>query len=207
MKFYRRVLSFIVRKLRLREVIAQLDRESQLYEINKALTADDSSIFSATAVIKNLARNPAKILVGGNTFVEGELLIFHNVGAISIGEFCYVGSNSKIWSGEKVEIGNHVLISHDVFISDTNSHETDFQLRANSFKRSLSANDVVLSSDVQAAPVLIEDHVWINPRVCILKGVHVGKGAIIAAGSVVTKSVPPFTLVAGNPAVVVKSLR
>ncbi|MCZ8192279.1 MAG: DapH/DapD/GlmU-related protein, partial [Microcystis sp. LE19-338.1B] len=60
--------------------------------------------------------------------------------------------------------------------------------------------------DIQSAPVVIEDHVWIGFNVGILKGVTIGKGAIIGAGSVVTKDVEPFTVVAGNPAKIIKRL-
>lgn len=52
----------------------------------------------------------------------------------------------------------------------------------------------------KALPVVIEDDVWIGGRVTILPGVHIGKGAVIGAGSVVTKDIPPFTLAYGNPA-------
>jgi maltose O-acetyltransferase len=54
------------------------------------------------------------------------------------------------------------------------------------------------------SPVIIEDDVWIGARVIILKGVRVGRGAIIGAGAVVTKNVPPFSVVAGNPARVIR---
>jgi acetyltransferase-like isoleucine patch superfamily enzyme len=61
-------------------------------------------------------------------------------------------------------------------------------------------------ASIQTAPIIIEDYAWISFNATILKGVTVGKGAIVAAGAVVTKDVPPFTLVAGNPAVVIKTL-
>ena len=60
--------------------------------------------------------------------------------------------------------------------------------------------------DIQSAPVVIEDQVRIGFNVAILKGVTIGKGAIIEAGSVVTKDVEPFTVVAGNPAKIIKRL-
>jgi acetyltransferase-like isoleucine patch superfamily enzyme len=62
-------------------------------------------------------------------------------------------------------------------------------------------------TNVDSAPIIIEDHVWISFNSIILKGVTIGKGAIIAAGSVVTKDVAPFTLVAGNPAKLIKHLQ
>lgn len=60
--------------------------------------------------------------------------------------------------------------------------------------------------NVKSLPIIIEEYVWINYNVSILKGVRIGKGAIIGAGSVVLKDIEPFTVVAGNPAVVVKFL-
>ena len=60
--------------------------------------------------------------------------------------------------------------------------------------------------NIEVSPTIIEDDAWIGVNVIILKGLTIGKGAIIGAGSVVTKNVPPMTLVAGNPAKVIKEL-
>ena len=60
---------------------------------------------------------------------------------------------------------------------------------------------------MKSAPIRIEDKVWIGMDVLILKGVTIGEGSVVAARSVVTKSIPPYSLVAGNPARVVKSLK
>ena len=61
-------------------------------------------------------------------------------------------------------------------------------------------------SVVNSAPITIEDDVWIGMDALILKGVTIGKGSIIAPKSVVTKNVPPFTVVGGNPAAIIKQL-
>ena len=58
----------------------------------------------------------------------------------------------------------------------------------------------------QSAPVIIEDNVWIGQYCTILKGVRIGKGSIVATRAVVTKDVPPYSIVAGNPAKVVKKI-
>ena len=64
----------------------------------------------------------------------------------------------------------------------------------------------MLFRSFRADQVVIEDDAWIGFKSSVLKGVTIGRGAIIAAGSVVTKDVPPFTLVAGNPAKVIREL-
>jgi acetyltransferase-like isoleucine patch superfamily enzyme len=61
-------------------------------------------------------------------------------------------------------------------------------------------------ASIKTSPIIIEDHAWINANAIILRGVTIGKGAIVAAGSVVVDNVDSFTLVAGNPAKKIKEL-
>ena len=63
------------------------------------------------------------------------------------------------------------------------------------------------SSEGKSAPIIIHDNVWIASRAMILKGVTIGEGAVISAGAVVTKDVPPYTMVGGVPAKVIKELK
>ncbi|MBS1917783.1 MAG: acyltransferase [Bacteroidetes bacterium] len=142
--------------------------------------------------------------IGNNSHIRGELLVFANGGNISIGNNCYIGEGTRLWSGESIKIGNDVLISHNCNIIDTNSHEIDFEKRKKSFVELVSKGHPFDRGNVQTAPIVIEDNAWLSFNVSILKGVRIGKGAIIAAGSVVTKDVPGFSMVAGNPATVVK---
>lgn len=114
---------------------------------------------------------------------------------------------SKIWSGESIKIGNNVLISHNVNIIDSNSHELNYLERADGYVNLITKGHPKEKGSIKTKPIVIEDYAWINFNSIILKGVTVGKGAIIAAGSVVTNDVPPFTLVAGNPAVIIKKIQ
>lgn len=102
-------------------------------------------------------------------------------------------SGSSISAHRSVSIGNHVLIGSGVLITDSDAHPLDAD------KRRLGGNGAV-------APVVIEDDAFIGARAIILKGVTVGRGAIVGAGSVVVRNVPPYSVVAGNPAVVVRQL-
>jgi acetyltransferase-like isoleucine patch superfamily enzyme len=174
-------------------------------ECLKQVTCSASTTFYKEAKVFNLRQEPMMISIGDNTHIRGELLLFANGGKIKIGKDCYIGKYSHIWSGESISIGNSVLIAHGCNIIDTDSHEIDYRERHNSYIRMLNEGHSKTKSNVKTAPVIIEDNAWISFNVCILKGVKIGKGAIIGAGSVVTKDVPPFALVAGNPAKKIKN--
>lgn len=98
----------------------------------------------------------------------------------------YMSFDSIIRCSEKITIGNGVFIAEGVLIRDSDGHS------------------IISEPHKNKAPIVIGNHVWIGSRATILKGVTIGDGAIIAAGAVVTKDVPPKTLVGGVPAKVIK---
>ena len=103
-----------------------------------------------------------------------------------------------------VEIGNDVLVSFGVTITDHNSHAIDFENRKEDGLKWLKGEkDWAL---VSIRPVAIHSKAWIGMHVIILKGVTVGEGSVVGAGSVVTRDVPAWSVVAGNPARVIRKL-
>lgn len=163
--------------------------------------------FLEGARIDNHQFDKSKIIIGSGSHINGTLLIFGYGGKIQIGKNCYLGDHSRIWSGEDIVIGDNVLISHGVNIMDTNGHEIDHEQRAEGYIKVFEHGTKFLINRVETAPITIHDNVWIGFNSIVLKGVTINEGAIISSGSVVTKDVPPFTLVAGNPAVVKKQLK
>ncbi len=107
---------------------------------------------------------------------------FYDPHQIEIGDDTIIGEGVVLDGRAKLQIGNHVAISSDVMIynSEHSIHEGDFK--------------------AIEAPVIIRDYVFIGPRAIILPGVTIEKGAVVAAGAVVTKNVPAFTIVGGVPA-------
>jgi acetyltransferase-like isoleucine patch superfamily enzyme len=162
--------------------------------------------FGSTARIVN-AGDRSRIAVGAHTLCDGELLVHDYGGRIEIGESTYIGAGTRVWSGELVRIGAHVFIAHNVTITDTNSHQLDAGERAEHYQRTVVEGRPFEKGTIKTAPITIGDHAWINFNVAILKGVTIGEGAIVGAGAVVTKDVPPYVLVAGNPAHVVRPLK
>lgn len=165
---------------------------------------DPTVTFSPQARITNLAGQQAAIRVGAYTELHGWLRTCDSRARIQVGSRCFIGTGSRIWGQAAVTIGDHVLIAHLVDIHDSNSHPLDWKARR---RGDDSPADIADDwSRVHALPVVIEDDVWIGFKASIMKGVHIGRGAIVAAGSVVTKDVPAWCIVAGNPAQVVRRL-
>jgi acetyltransferase-like isoleucine patch superfamily enzyme len=155
------------------------------------------------ADIQDATRRNA-IFIGKHSHIAGQLLVFPSGGQIQIGEYCSVGPNSRIWSQEKIVIGHHVLISHTVAIMDTDGHELSLGNRSRETEYILNHGLPPTKGSVQTLPVTIGNHVWIGCCSVILKGVTIGDGAIVGAGSVVTKSLPAHCIAAGNPARIIR---
>lgn len=109
---------------------------------------------------------------------------------VKIGDYSGVGANSLVQGN--VFIGKHVMMGPEVYIYTQNHcfEKTDTTIDKQGFS--------------PEKEVIIEDDVWIGSRVTILPGITIGTGSVIGASAVVTKDVPPFSVVAGNPAKVVK---
>lgn len=122
---------------------------------------------------------------------SASLIIRDNVGMTSTGIYC----------NDKIEIGNHVLIGADTLIMDTNFHSMDYKIRGT------PKEGYRHKGTIRTAPVVIEDYVFIGTRCIICKGVHIGEGAVIAAGSIVVRDVPAWQVWGGNPAKYIKSLK
>jgi acetyltransferase-like isoleucine patch superfamily enzyme len=145
------------------------------------------------------------IVVGDHTHIWGHLVTFGHGGRITMGSYCYVGEYSKVWSAVEVAIGDRVLIAHNVSIFDSNTHPMNAAERHRQFVHIITKGHPT-ELNLREVPVIIEDDVWIGCNSVILKGVRIGRGAVVGAGSVVTRSVPPFVVVAGNPARIVREL-
>lgn len=117
---------------------------------------------------------------------------------IHIGERCHFGDYVHITAINHITIGNDVLTGRWVTITDNSHGATNLDtLHTAPIDRHL----------VSKGPVVIGDKVWIGDKATILPGVTIGEGSIIAANAVVTKDVPAYTIVAGNPAKTIKSLK
>jgi acetyltransferase-like isoleucine patch superfamily enzyme len=127
-------------------------------------------------------------------------------GRCTVGDFTLL-NGAIVMAEELIEIGRYCLISWNVGIADSDFHPIDpAQRRADALALAPYYKDRPPRPPIRTAPVRIADNVWIGMNAVILKGVTIGENSVVAAGSVVSKSVAANTVVAGNPAIVVKQL-
>lgn len=163
-------------------------------EVGENTVIDSSSTFK-----KFFSKKPLGLKLGRNITLQSSSLATETQGYIEIGDYSYV-SGAAIIACEKVMIGKYVFIAGGVTIVDSDFHPLDPGERL---------EDTVIISMVGKkkerpsfviAPVVIEDDVWIGYNATILKGVTIGRGAIIQPGAVVLRDVPAGAVVSGNPA-------
>lgn len=125
---------------------------------------------------------------------NGEIFILslHPYTSVRIGEGTIVSNNVTIVAQQQVDIGAKCLIGDHIFITDSDFHDISPETRH--------------TGGGKTAPTIIADSVWIGSRSIILKGVSIGENSVIAAGSVVTKNVPPNSIFGGNPAKHIRDL-
>jgi acetyltransferase-like isoleucine patch superfamily enzyme len=158
-----------------------------------------------SARIFNARGGSQHIRIGDHSIIRGELMVFGHGGQLDIGEWCYVGEGTRIWSAASVFIGDRVLISHNVNIFDNLTHPLSASARHNQFV-AISTIGHPRDLSLSERPVVIGSDSLISAAATVLRGVTIGVGAIVGAGAVVTKDVPPFCIAVGNPARVIREL-
>ncbi|MCF8069581.1 MAG: acyltransferase [Desulfobacterales bacterium] len=135
--------------------------------------------------------------------INGKIIFECEDASVQVGDNTFIGG-SKLICSKKITIGNDVLIAWGCTIVDHNSHAIKFSLRKNDVSEWMSGRKEW--THVDQKEVMICDKSWIGFDSIILKGVTVGEGSIVGAGSVVTKDVPPWTIVGGNPAKTIREI-
>ena len=177
--------------------------------------------------LRTLSLNGFKAELPHATITTGDdVVVYHHCdvlvtgqGSLTIGDRCIIGSNFRLYCKDHVVLGEAVLISWNVFIADYEAHPIEPDERRRqiqhihdsffpSFRRRepLSGPTEAYQSKFTARPVTIGNNVWIGANATILKGVEIGDDSVVATAAVVTKDVPPRSVMAGNPARVVRTL-
>jgi acetyltransferase-like isoleucine patch superfamily enzyme len=130
-----------------------------------------------------------KFNIGKKTIIEDHCVINNGVGDVFIGNNTLIGIGNVIIG--PVTIGNNVIFAQHIVLSGLNHEYRDI-------------NTPIVDQKVTVAPIVVEDDCWIAANSVITSGVTIGKHSVVAGGSVVTKDVPPYSVVAGNPAKLIR---
>ena len=161
-----------------------------------SIVEGDNHVFGPySRVILTDGADKNNVVIKDGAWIQGEVVVSHNGNVI-------FHEHSKIVN--RIEIGPYTAIANNTIISDNNNHPINPNFRK--FMRTLPENDDARTWKYSDnAPIIIGSNCWIGSNVRIQKGVKIGDNSIIAACSVVTKSIPANCIAAGNPAKVVKT--
>jgi acetyltransferase-like isoleucine patch superfamily enzyme len=141
---------------------------------------------------------------GASTYL-GTMFDVGPQGRVKLGDYALV-HGARIVCDAEVLIGDYALISWNVVLMDTYRVPMNPLERRKEMQLIPTREKRLACAAVEAKPIRIERNVWIGFDACVLPGVTIGEGSIIGARSVVTQTVPPFTIVAGNPARIIREI-
>jgi len=169
--------------------------QRQVIRYPEGVSIGERSTFSGTFTVRKAG---GRIHVGADCLIEGSLGTETEVSRLLIGNNVYIG-RSVLVSVSSLIVEDDVLISSDCLIQDSDNHNIRYSVRKNDCQdwKNGQHHDWGVTP---TAPVRICRGAWIGAKSIVLKGVTVGEGAVVGAGSVVTRNVDPYTVVAGNPA-------
>jgi acetyltransferase-like isoleucine patch superfamily enzyme len=195
------------RSLRLgRAWLTRISRENTLETWRKVLGSrlviGTNTVFDAQLDIWD--PDGCSLTVGSESDIHCTVHLFRPSSHVRIGSRVHIGAGTDIGAALEIDIGDDVLIAFDVVIMDHHSHSLTYS------ERREDVRDIIHGkpkdwSNVKMASVRVGDKAWIGARSIILAGTHIGEGAIVGAGSVVTKDVPDWAVVGGNPAKVLRT--
>lgn len=172
------------------------------------MVGKNSDISGLNVVIKKKQKR-TYLKIGENSIINGTFVLERENASIEIGSNTFIGGGLFV-AAENIKIGNDVMFSWGCTVSDTDAHSLNWEERKNDVKEWKQGLDEGKEgkyknwAKVRSHPILIENKCWVGFNVIILKGVTLSEECIVGAGSVVTRSFEKGSVVAGNPAALIK---
>ncbi len=188
--------------------VLHIYKEKGLVKVGKNTRLENFNIS-----IRNYKKDHLFMEIGNDCLISGNYVFEIDNGKITIGDRTFIGGNCMFIAIEGIEIGSDVLFSWGITVADNNSHSVNWEERKNDvadWKRGIEEGKIGKYKDwsnVKSSKIVVKDKAWIGFNSIIMKGVTIGEGSVVAAGSVVTKDVPDWTVVGGNPAKIIKKLK
>ena len=172
-------------------------------ELRRKAIIGESPKIEGPIIINNISKD--QLIIGNKVIMRYNRFFCFGKGKLSIGNFCYFGDHTQIDAAEEVKIGDYCMFSNNIMIQDHTSHPISPRKRRDQLINLQKIPTDVYDTIIEK--VTIKNNVWIGKDAIVLKGVTIGEGSIVATRAVVTKDVPPFSIVAGNPSKVVKAIK
>ncbi len=148
------------------------------------------------------SRADIALSVGTHCTMDGVHFDLSECSQVEIGDYCYFTSVVLLCE-RKIKIGSYVVIGWNTTIADSDFHPISPAARIADAIACSPLGTGRRRPEICPQEIIIENDVWIGPNVTILKGTHIGEGAFVEAGSLVTRDIPPYSRVMGNPAVAI----
>jgi acetyltransferase-like isoleucine patch superfamily enzyme len=173
----------------------------------KNVRVGENTLITADYAFKRFrSKQPDALQIGSQCTMDGVHFAIEEGGRILIGDYCYF-TNAVLLCELELRIGSYVVIGWNATIADSDFHPLDPAQRIADAIACSPLNQGRPRPEIAKKAVIIENDVWIGPNATILKGVRIGAGSWIEAGSLVTRDVPPASRVLGNPAQVVAEVK
>lgn len=173
--------------------------EQQVRLPPNVMVGSDTTITGDLAFKRFRSRLDPAITVGAECVMDGTHFAMGEEGSLVVGDHCYF-TNTVLLVELEVRIGNYVIIGWNATIADSDFHPIEPAQRVADAVACSPLGGGRSRPPIVRRSVIIDDDVWIGPNAAILKGVHIGAGAFVEPGAVVTTDVAPGTRVLGNPA-------
>jgi acetyltransferase-like isoleucine patch superfamily enzyme len=182
-------------------------------KIKSNIEVGNSHLFdSFRLLLNNPVRNKKYLTIGNDSIISCTVIFETAAGEVKIGNRTFIGS-SNIICRSRIEFEDEIFVAWGCWFYDHDSHSIDYRERQNDITRQLedyrTGKSFIENKNwevVNSKPIKVCSNAWIGMNCVILKGVTIGEGAIVGAGSVVTKDVAAWTIVGGNPAKVIKEV-
>jgi acetyltransferase-like isoleucine patch superfamily enzyme len=161
-----------------------------------------NSLLTSDYAFKRFRGRGAALVIGAHCTMDGVHFAVGEEGRIEVGDYCYF-TNAVLLCELELLIGSYVVIGWNATIADTDFHPLAPAERIADAVACSPLGKGRARPEIVQRPVVIEDDVWVGPNATILKGVRVGSGAVVEAGALVTRDVPPRARVLGNPAQII----
>jgi acetyltransferase-like isoleucine patch superfamily enzyme len=167
------------------------------------VTVGENSLITGDLAFKRFhSKLENALVIGAHCTMDGVHFDLGENGRMVVGDYCYF-TNAVLLCEIEIRIGSYVVIGWNTTVTDTDFHPLAPAERIADAIACSPLGKGRPRPEVLKNPVIIEDNVWIGPNATILKGVRIGAGAFVEAGSLITRDVPPRARVLGNPAQVI----